>query len=211
MPAPLVVETNARRRRLIGQRFGQWVVIGCAGKRGKNLVWICRCDCGTERPVLGASLRTGVSTSCGHRLDLTGQAFGDLLVLARARDDNQHRGRWTCLCTCGQTTIVDGYSLRSGKSKSCGHTHRTDAPTYRSMHSRVVRERGTASEYACIDCGEPAQEWSYCLCDQDAWTETKWRNGKNGPVLVEVRYGRDIAMYDPRCRSCHVKFDLEKR
>src|SRR6476619_7132131 len=33
--------------------------------------------------------------------------------------------------------------------------------TYRTAHDRVVRQRGRASEYACVDCGYQAAHWSY--------------------------------------------------
>lgn len=58
---------------LTGQRFGRWTVL----KRGENYVsldesgqhaqWVCRCDCGTVRLVASASLRRGLSKSCGCR------------------------------------------------------------------------------------------------------------------------------------------------
>lgn len=49
---------------LTGQRFGRLTVIRKAG--GKPLLkWLCRCDCGAEKIVLGQSLRNGDSQSCG--------------------------------------------------------------------------------------------------------------------------------------------------
>lgn len=51
---------------LMGQRFGRWVVVGTAARKGASWTrWLCRCDCGTERDVLAGSLRNGKSTSCG--------------------------------------------------------------------------------------------------------------------------------------------------
>lgn len=48
-----------------GQKFGLWAVISCAGRRGNELGWHCRCICGTEDVVRGSHLRSGVSSSCG--------------------------------------------------------------------------------------------------------------------------------------------------
>src|SRR5260221_14744743 len=48
-----------------GQRFSQWLVVGRAPNRGLNAAWNCVCACGTERVVLGCSLRGGQSKSCG--------------------------------------------------------------------------------------------------------------------------------------------------
>lgn len=49
-----------------GQRFGKLVVIkrDGSGDDGKA-VWLCVCDCGQEKSVLGKSLRSGNTTSCG--------------------------------------------------------------------------------------------------------------------------------------------------
>lgn len=46
---------------LTGQKFGRWEVLG----RAEKLHWICRCECGTEKPVDGGSLRRGDTKSCG--------------------------------------------------------------------------------------------------------------------------------------------------
>ena len=60
------------------------------------------------------------------RKDLTGLTFGKLTVLKQAEDriakNGDHVARWLCQCSCPNETlvIVDGYSLESGKTKSCG-------------------------------------------------------------------------------------------
>lgn len=49
-----------------GQRFGRWVVLRRAkAPRGTNAYWLCGCECGAERVVLGLLLRNGESQSCG--------------------------------------------------------------------------------------------------------------------------------------------------
>jgi hypothetical protein len=55
---------------LTGRRFERWVVraIHPERYRWRNrlfILWRCDCDCGTERLVLGDSLRQGRSTNCG--------------------------------------------------------------------------------------------------------------------------------------------------
>lgn len=56
-----------------------------------------------------------------HIIDLTGKTFGRLTVIAKSdkktKDGNLH---WLCRCTCGNLTIVNGYRLRCGDTKSCG-------------------------------------------------------------------------------------------
>lgn len=56
------------RADLRGRRFGQWLVLGLterpAGIADRCQYWLCRCDCGAERPVNGRNLRQGTSTKC---------------------------------------------------------------------------------------------------------------------------------------------------
>jgi hypothetical protein len=63
-------DTPARVSRQIdiaGQRFGRWTVLHRSDeyRDGGKAAWLCRCDCGHERVVNGASLRRGLSKSCG--------------------------------------------------------------------------------------------------------------------------------------------------
>ena len=53
------------------------------------------------------------------REDLTGRVFGMLTVKKFAWKRGVHY-YWECVCSCGKETIVNGYNLRSGKTKSCG-------------------------------------------------------------------------------------------
>lgn len=48
----------------VGNRYGKWTVLRRAETRRGNTYWLCRCECGTEREVFGASLRFGKTTSC---------------------------------------------------------------------------------------------------------------------------------------------------
>ena len=49
-----------------GKRFGRWVVIERDGtNRFNEVMYLCVCDCGTERRVRSSALRKGMSASCG--------------------------------------------------------------------------------------------------------------------------------------------------
>lgn len=50
---------------LTGQRFGNWTVIEKRPNKGKSVMWLCCCDCGTEREVASTQLMCGASLSCG--------------------------------------------------------------------------------------------------------------------------------------------------
>lgn len=77
-------------RDLAGQRFGRWLVVELAGllkdKQGRErwALWLCRCDCGTQKIVRRADLCNGKSQSCGclqrelvaQRITVHGHASG---------------------------------------------------------------------------------------------------------------------------------------
>jgi hypothetical protein len=56
---------------LTGVRFGHWTVLAIHPERHRQpngasqVLWRCRCDCGTESTVLGKDLHNGSSASCG--------------------------------------------------------------------------------------------------------------------------------------------------
>lgn len=54
------------------------------------------------------------------KIDLTGQEFGEWLVLKEAERDKWGGDLWFCGCSCGTERIVNGSSLRQKRSKSCG-------------------------------------------------------------------------------------------
>lgn len=57
---------NSRLIDITNLRYGGWLVLRQDGNalRG-GAMWVCRCNCGVERRVLGSDLRSGKSKSCG--------------------------------------------------------------------------------------------------------------------------------------------------
>ena len=163
---------------LTGNRFGRWTVLERdTSKNKKNIYWICKCDCGTIRSVAGTSLRSGISVSCGCEKDektsirtrnsaedLTGKRFGKWVVLRRDLSDNQNskRGaRWICRCDCGTEKSVLGYSLKFGRSTSCGCDNRNryiDLTGQRYGKLTVLR-RDTETNH------KGKSVWWICQCD----------------------------------------------
>ena len=46
--------------------------------------------------------------------------LGDGKVIGRSTVRKGNHSYWPCVCDCGTKKMVDGVSLRNGKSKSCG-------------------------------------------------------------------------------------------
>ena len=55
--------------------------------------------------------------------DLSGKRFGRLVVICRAEGE-YIRPYYNCICDCGNKIIVEGRSLTSNNTKSCGCLHR---------------------------------------------------------------------------------------
>ena len=126
---------------LTGQKFGKLTVIESAGKLdGRRYHWLCQCECGKEKVVLGSSLTSGNTKSCGcgkydgfkqynqeqsdkNKLSI-GQKFGKLTIIEDLgfipHVDGHRRRGYLCECECGNRKEVSGNRLASGQLMSCG-------------------------------------------------------------------------------------------
>jgi len=79
---------------------------------------------------------------------------------------------------------------RQSCSRACGYqlaraARQAANPSYAVWHKRVQIARGPARDYACVDCGGRAADWSTVNPSSDD---------------VQVRF-------QPRCRKCHRSYD----
>ena len=115
-------------RDLTNQRFGKLIALEPTNKRkGTNVVWKCQCDCGNICEVDTGHLTTGGTKSCGCLVsekaskDITNQKFGKLIVLYKTNKRTSDGSIiWHCKCDCGNECDINGHSLRSGHTQSCG-------------------------------------------------------------------------------------------
>jgi predicted nucleic acid-binding Zn ribbon protein len=156
-----------------GDKYGRLTVIrevrkvATDGKRYRAA--LCRCDCGKEVTPLITSLKSGDARSCG---------------CSRGKPRYEQK-----LCpVCGTLALI----RRDHKScsRACGYelarrARQAARPTYDVWHHRVKKARGPASGYPCVDCGQPAQDWSTV-----------------NPASNDVRI-----RFQPRCRKCHRSYD----
>ncbi len=95
--------------------------------------------------------------------DLTGQRFGKLTVISKAREEDRVV-YWTCLCDCGNETVVDVYRLINGQTLSCGclkHKRAYNAKDFTgkkfgllTVVERLEHYRGKETFYRCkCECG----------------------------------------------------------
>ena len=114
---------------LLNLRFGRLKVIERVNNdKFGHRFWLCQCDCGNTKIVMGDNLKRGLTQSCGclhsentHStvfIDLTEQKFGRLT--AKTYYIENGKTFWKCLCDCGNYTTVARSNLINGHTQSCG-------------------------------------------------------------------------------------------
>jgi hypothetical protein len=87
-------------------------------------------------------------------LDLVGQTFGRLLVVARVESTRHGKRRWLVECTCGVRKEVTGGNLTTGQVLSCGCLSRertTQRNTTHGLHSRAEYEVWKSLRQRCFN------------------------------------------------------------
>ena len=81
-------------------------------------------------------------------IDLTGQKFGRLTVLAKEGVANSGHALWLCKCDCGSTKVVSSNQLRSG-TQSCGCLQRENAAkaARKNAHNGYRKKNNIGKEY----------------------------------------------------------------
>lgn len=83
-------------------------------------------------------------------------------------------------------------SRQKGRGQFCSNeckqrARRKPDARYHTLHQRVRRARGSASDQTCVDCGQAAAEWSQ----------------------IQGTTGQEPEHYEPRCEGCHTAYDTE--
>ena len=139
----------------------------------------------------------------GRKVDLTGQRFGELVVI---KDVGRKNGMvlWECLCDCGKHTNIVSSSLARGNTKSCGcMTTKVDLTGQRFGKLVVVGEVAERSVAGRI-------KW-LCLCDCGNYTEVGANNLPNGHTKSCGCFGGSKYLVGKRFGKLTVTKQLEKR
>lgn len=122
---------------VIGKRFGKLIVLEDSNERKSNgaVIWKCQCDCGNITYSDSSNLKRGHTTSCGCakqdyvdslKIDIVGKKFGLLTVVNELNRSQYNRRTYLCKCDCGEEIIIDGASLTTGHTLSCGCSRRSN-------------------------------------------------------------------------------------
>lgn len=126
---------------LIGQTFGRWTVLEKSPiRKDGHIQYLCECSCDahTKRLVLGKTLKSGASKSCGclrrersseankgntygasNKQDLTNKHFGNLTAIRRLDTKKEGCWEWECICDCGEKVISNTRDLNAGRKTRC--------------------------------------------------------------------------------------------
>lgn len=128
-------------------------------------------------------------------IDLTGNRYGKLVVIARAYTSNDGSLYWKCLCDCGNTKLVRAGNLRTGAVKSCGCLRKEIKPTLRhNMTGTRIYSIWAGMKNRCYNKNEPAYKRyggrGIRMCNEwkdvpDHFFEWAYKNGYTDNLTIE--------------------------
>lgn len=190
---------------LTNKRFGRLLVIKKDHSDGKEVWWLCKCDCGNQVILKGRSLWAYGTKSCGclrsettrnrMRIDLTNQQFTNLTVIKR----DEQTSKWLCRCKCGKELLVKTQDLTTGVVKGCGCE---DIAAKTMIKKGYENFKQNYKDYV-IPLFNLEQYEQY---HNDHFYEFKWKCVKCGQEFKQHRhstgFNKDYTML-PRCPKCY--------
>lgn len=167
------------KKDLTGQKFGRLTALKpLRTEKNAGVIWLCQCDCGTQKEVRASKLIQGTIKSCGclskenrRRKDISGQRYGRLVAKEFRYYNEKHLDCWLFQCDCGNEKIIPAANVKWGNTRSCGCLYREHSENLKKQDitgqrfDRLVavcptEERDTAGSiiWECrCDCGNTAR------------------------------------------------------
>jgi very-short-patch-repair endonuclease len=158
---------------LRGNKFGYLTPIEIFRNAKGQMVWKCKCDCGNEIEAVSYRLTHSKIQSCGCKRkeligqkvkkDLTGQRFGNLVVLSATEERKEGSIVWKCQCDCGNITFVPTCNLRHNNP----HTTSCGCQKYKNQPALEIKGQkfGLLTPLERIDDGTRGESVWRCQCD----------------------------------------------
>jgi hypothetical protein len=127
-------------------------------------------------------------------LKLSGVVFGRLTVLSLAGRNKHRCSTWNVICECGSRLVVDGPSLTSGNSTSCGCKRSEHC---RSMHAIGVRASAVSKASRAIKRAALIEASGAKHC-----TNTACKMINPQPLAKFSRRMGKALTYLSRCKDC---------
>lgn len=206
---------------ITGMKYGKLTAIGRTHNKGREVYWICRCDCGTYKAISASSLRSKGTVSCGcysarkarerlrrmtkeertrnAMIDLKGKRFGKLVAIKPTGKRVGTNVVWELKCDCGNTTHVHTGNLgeHHRKTRSCG-----------CLHMEVVGVNLTGNRYGRLTVIKQGEHignkigW-LCKCDCGELTTVSGTHLNSGVtrscgcLQIELSSGKNNHNYNP--------------
>jgi hypothetical protein len=154
---------------------------------GTRRFWECMCSCGAKKIILGGSLTSGKTKTCGHGmlinkvLDLVGSKAGFLTYLKDVSYDKNHKRKILVRCHCGIEKEVFATDYIAGTIQSCGCYKKI-----RDAQPRIGKSPDlTGMKFGRLlvmgrDRHEGRTYYWRCLCDCGETTTVRTGNLKSG-------------------------------
>lgn len=138
----------------IGEKFGNWLIIGNAITINKKRLYLCKCECGIEKLVRREDIlkKPTYCNKCRFAsVEINpNDKFGKWTVIKQIETDEK-RKHYEVKCECGTIKILKGIRLRFGDSlgcRKCGSTkhnmsHSKTYTTWESMIQRCTNSKNT--------------------------------------------------------------------
>lgn len=124
-------------REIVGTKIGTLKVVSYEFPPGKEFArsFKCICDCGKlvwkNKGYFDYTQTPGHHKSCGCRKGIIEEnisskeiqsikRYNSLVIEEVVRKDTKGNKYYSCRCDCGRKTIVVGYALKNGNTKTCG-------------------------------------------------------------------------------------------
>ena len=110
----------------VGKKYNHLMICEILPDSRKGDGRMCRCVCDCEQativdvPIKRVLNNHKQSCGCANCVNLLGEQYGQLTVIAKTDERYHKQVVWQCLCTCGNTAYVASGSLRRGLMRSCG-------------------------------------------------------------------------------------------
>ena len=114
------------------------------------------------------------------KIDLSGQRFGKLLVLAESGANRHGNTTWECRCDCGSTIVASGVNLRSGNSASCGCSRRNACAKRLTTHGASKHPEYSVWNGMIRRCEDPRRDDYHRYGGRGISVCDRWRHGEHG-------------------------------
>lgn len=223
---------------LVGKIFGKLTVIKRAEKpkncKTDGSYWLCQCECGKTKIVLGTSLQNNSTKSCGclkkenmskefldhqqKQEDIIGQKFGRLTVI---RDiENEKRSLCLCKCECGKEITTRKDALKAGRTISCGCYHKEKLKKGKTSEEVLIRnifnsyKNNAKKRKICFELN--SEDFESIIRKKCAYCGRDWSNKRisnydqdiyflyNGIDRVDSKKGYILDNCVPCCSTCNM-------